>query len=293
MKIFEDIPVGSYTIKVSAGGFKSAEKVTQLKIDQVLSERFELEEGSDIDFGIEMVFVKGDTFTMGCTDEQDNDCSDREKPTRQVTVSDFYIGKYEITQKQWREIMGNSPSQFSGCDNCPVENVSWIDVQEFIKKLNKKIGKKYRLPSEAEWEYAARSGSHSMGYKYAGGNVSSDIAWYDSKTNVGFDDIYDRSQNNIKSKSKPQPIGGKAPNEIGIYDMSGNVWEWCEDDWHKNYKDAPTDEQAWIDKPRFRSRVVRGGSWNVTSEFCRVAVRHKLNANKSSASLGFRLAHDF
>ena len=124
---------------------------------------FTHEQGNYVDPGFEMVFIKGGTFTMGCTGEQ-SDCHDNEKPTHQVTVSDFQIGKYEVTQKQWREIMGAStslsnPSYFKDCDNCPVESVSWDDVQEFIKELNQKTAKNFRLPTEAEWEYAARGGT--------------------------------------------------------------------------------------------------------------------------------------
>jgi formylglycine-generating enzyme required for sulfatase activity len=166
---------------------------------------------------IEMVFVKGGTFTMGCTAEQGDDCFDNEEPAHKVTLSDFYIGKYEVTQAQWKAVTGNNPSKFNGCDNCPVEGVSWNDIQEFIKKLNAKTGLNYRLPTEAEWEYAARGGAQSRGYKYSGSNSVDEVAWY-----------YGNSGN------ETHPAGTKKANELGIYDMSGNVYEWC-NDWYGAY----------------------------------------------------------
>jgi formylglycine-generating enzyme required for sulfatase activity len=138
---------------------------------------------------IEMVFVEGGTFTMGCTAEQGNDCNNDEKPAHQVTLSSFSIGKYEITQAQWQAVMGSNPSEFKG-DSLPVEMVSWDDVQEFISKLNAQTGKKYRLPTEAEWEFAARGGVKSKGYKYSGGNNIDSVAWYYGSLNHDFNKIY-------------------------------------------------------------------------------------------------------
>jgi len=217
MKIFKDIPVGKYSIKVSAVGYISETKMVNITTNQIVSQNIKLEkaqksqvstsvEGNIVSTttlksdDIEMVFVKGGTFTMGCTSEQGNDCDDDEKPAHQVTLSDFYIGKYEVSQKQWKTIMGSNPSYFSNCDNCPVEKVSWNDIQEFIKKLNQKTGKSYRLPTEAEWEYAARGGAQSRGYKYSGSNNLVDVGWYGDN-----------------SGSKTHPVGQKKANELVPY----------------------------------------------------------------------------
>ena len=217
---------------------------------------------------LEMIAVQGGTFTMGCTSEQGEDCSHSEIPTHQVTLSDFYIGKYEVTQGQWKAIMGNNPSSFKG-DNLPVENVNWNYVQEFIRKLNVQTGKNFRLPTEAEWEFAARGGISSSGYKYSGSNTADDVAWY--------------SEN---SEKKTHPVGTKSPNELGIYDMSGNVWEWCSD-WFGSYNNnAQTDPQG----PSSGSyRVFRGGGWSDRAGGTRVSVRDD-GTPGARADFGFRLA---
>ncbi|MBE0637832.1 MAG: formylglycine-generating enzyme family protein [Bacteroidales bacterium] len=244
-------------------------------------------------FGIEMVFVKGGTFTMGCTSEQ-SDCGSDEKPTHQVTVSDFYMGKYEVTQKQWREIMGAStslsnPSRFSGCDDCPVESVSWNDIQEFIKKLNQKTGKKYRLPTEAEWEYAARGGSAGSPTRYSGSNNIDEVAWYwensgDKRLSGSWD-----SDKISKNNCKTHPVGRKKPNELGLYDMSGNVWEWCSD-WYGSdyYKNSPQNNPQGPASGSYR--VLHGGSWNISAQYCRVAYRFSYEPDPRLSNNGFRLA---
>jgi formylglycine-generating enzyme required for sulfatase activity len=231
----------------------------------------------------EMVRVDGGSFTMGCQDGRDKDCFDWEKPARTVQVSSFSIGKYEVTQAQWRAVMGSDPEELynKGCDNCPVEQVSWNDTQEFIQKLNSLTGERYRLPTEAEWEYAARGGNKSKGYLYSGSHNIDEVAWYDGNYKQG----------NIHGSEKTtRPVGGKKPNELGLYDMSGNVWEWCEDDGHESYSVAPTDARAWVDNPRASNRVVRGGGWFRNARLCRAAYRNGHTPADRYGNVGFRLA---
>ena len=230
----------------------------------------------------EMVFVAGGRFTMGCKDsDRDGACNDWEKPPHEVTVQDFYIGKYEVTQAEWRRVMGNDPSWNSGCDQCPVERVSWDDAQEFIKKLNAQTGKKYRLPTEAEWEYAARGGNKSRGYLYSGSNSVADVAWYDDNARI---------DNSNGSQKTTRPVGTRSANELGLHDMSGNVWEWVEDDWHSSFSEAPTDGRAWVDSGgRASFRVFRGGGWNFVALRCRSACRYYGTLADRGSRVGFRL----
>jgi formylglycine-generating enzyme required for sulfatase activity len=214
MQYLKDLPVGRYTLKATASGHGIGEKQITIGENRIATVDLQLAKGAATatnTAGIEMVLVQGGTFTMG-SNSGDSD----EKPLHQVTLSDFYIGKYEVTQKQWREIMGNNPSHFNG-DERPVEYVSWNDAQEFIRKLNAKTGQKYRLPTEAEWEYAACGGQQSRGYTYSGSNDINAVAWYGNNSN-----------------NKTHAVGQKQANELGLHDMSGNVWEWC-GDWYDNY----------------------------------------------------------
>ena len=206
------------------------------------------------DVTFEMIPVEGGTFTMGATAEQGGEADDDEKPTHQVTLSSYAIGKHEVTQALWQAVMGNNPSQFKG-DNLPVERVSWDDCQEFISKLNSITGRSFRLPTEAEWEFAARGGKKSKGYKYSGSNNLDEVAWYDGN-----------------SGNQTHPVGTKKPNELGIYDMSGNVWEWCAD-WYDNYSSSPSTDPTGPSSGSFR--MSRGGSWNVDAWYCRVSYRNR------------------
>lgn len=221
-----------------------------------------------------MVFVQGGTFTMGCKDGRDKACEDSEKPAHSVKLPDFYLGKYEVTQAEWTKIMGNNPSNFKHCDNCPVENVTWDDVQEFIKKLNaQNPGKAYRLPTEAEWEFAARGGNLSKDYAYSGSNTLFDVGWFYGNSN-----------------SKTHSVGGLKANELNLFDMTGNVSEWCADDWHDDFKGAPSNSRAWLDNPRGSYRVIRGGSWYDYAEICPASRRHFAAPVNRNDLRGFRLA---
>ena len=218
--------------------------------------------------GMELLYVPGGCYEMGCGSWAGK-CEDNEKPVHTVCVDGFYIGRYEVTQGQWKKIMGNNPSGFKKGDDYPVEHVSWNDVQTFINRLNRKSGKKYRLPTEAEWEYAARSGGKNE--KYAGGGSVNLLAWY--KDNSG---------------GHTHKVGTKAPNGLGIYDMSGNVWEWCRDVYSKNaYSRHQLKNPVYMKEGS--SRVIRGGSWYYGARDCRSAYRN-VNSPGYRSYLGFRLS---
>ncbi len=206
-----------------------------------------------------MVYVAGGTFQMGSNKESD------EKPIHTVTVSSFYMDKTEVTQREYRKVMGKNPSNFSGCDECPVEQVNWHDANAYAKRVGK------RLPTEAEWEYAARGGSAGSPTKYAGSNNIKDVAWYYGN-----------------SGKKTHPVGQKQPNALGLYDMSGNVWEWCSDWYDDNYyKNSPKNNPKGPNSGT--NRVLRGGSWSGNGFYCRVANRLRLNPYGRYVNFGFRL----
>ena len=217
---------------------------------------------------IDMVRVEAGTFKMGATAEMKNPWV-LEKPTHKVTLTnDYYIGKYEVTQALWQAVMGSNPSYFKG-DNLPVEQVSWNDCQEFLSKLNRITGKTFRLPTEAEWEYAARGGKKSRGCQYSGSNNLSDVAWY-----------WDNSG------SKTHAVGSKQSNELGIYDMSGNVWEWCQD-WHGRYSKSSQTNPTGATSGS--GRVSRGGCWIGDAGLCRSSYRSDDAPDDRNSDLGFRL----
>lgn len=222
---------------------------------------------------LEMVYVKGGTFNMGATSEQGSDAYDDEKPVHSVTLSDYYIGKFEVTQGLWEKVMGSNPSYFDKGDDYPVESVSWNDIQAFLTKLNELTGKKYALPTEAQWEYAARGGGKSVGYKYSGSNTIDNVAWY-----------WDNSA--VDGDYSTHPVGTKQPNELGIYDMSGNVWEWCSD-WYDSYSsESQTDP---IGPVTGSYRVLRGGCWYDDAWYCRVSFRGSNDPDFRSNFYGFRV----
>ena len=214
-----------------------------------------------------MISVDGGTFTMGATSEQGSDYFDDELPTHQVTLSDYYIGETEVTQELWEAVMGYNPSWFTGNSRYPVEEVSWDDCQTFIQELNRLTGKRFRLPTEAEWEFAARGGNYSKGYKYSGSNRIDDVAWYEGNS------------------SMTNQVGTKSPNELGIYDMTGNVREWCSD-WYGEY---PSSSQTNPTGPADGSyRVNRGGDYYSVSG-CRVSYRSRNFPDFQNTVNGFRL----
>lgn len=224
--------------------------------------------------GIQFVLIPSGEFEMGAPSEE-KDRSDSESPTHKVTIQNsFYLGRSVVTQKQWEKIMGKNPSHFKGEDR-PVEMVSWEDAQEFVTKLNEKEDtNKYRLPLEAEWEYACRASTQT---RYFFGNDESKLneyAWYAGN-----------------SGSKTHIIGQKKPNPWGLYDIHGNVWEWVQDEWHENYNGAPSDGSAW-DEGNSSNRVSRGCSWYCNTEFCCSAVRFKRESESRFANLGFRLLRE-
>lgn len=221
-----------------------------------------------------MIRVEGGAFNMGATLEQSKYSVYDEQPVHKVTVSCFYIGETQVTQALWMAIMGSNPSYHiddndSNRSQLPVEQVSWNDCQEFIRRLSLLTNKKFRLPTEAEWEYAARGGNKSAGFTYAGSNSIKDVAWH-----KGYE---------------THPVGMKESNELGIYDMSGNVFEWCQD-WHRDkyYDDSPSDNPTGPESGSCRE--CRGGSYRVSSGDCRVSARFCNFPDDAKCDVGFRLA---
>ena len=210
-----------------------------------------------------MIAVKGGTFQMGSDDGYN--------AVHQVTLSDYYIGETEVTQELWNAVMGSNPSYFTGNMQRPVEQVSWIDCQTFISKLNQLTGATFRLPTEAQWEYAARGGNQAQGRLYSGSNTIDNVAWYGSN-----------------SSSTTHPVKTKAPNELGIYDMSGNVWEWCSDCYGSYSSAAQTDPTG---PSKGSHRVIRGGSWCEYTTDCRVANRDGYTPTHTNSDQGLRLAY--
>jgi formylglycine-generating enzyme required for sulfatase activity len=225
---------------------------------------------------LEMVQLLGGEFLMG-SPNSDPDARNAEKPQHRVRLSCFAIGKYPVTQAQYQAVMGTNPSYFPNNPQNPVEQVSWEDAQAFCQKLSQMTGKTYRLPTEAEWEYACRAGTTTCFYFGDDEKQLGDYAWY-----------------NGNSGSKTYPVGQKKPNAWGLYDMSGHVWEWCADPWYKDYRDKPDPIKndgniTWSDTNN-PCRVLCGGSWVNNQTYCRSAIRYGFDVNKGSGNVGFRLA---
>ena len=294
--IFRDIPVGSHRVEIRKEGYQSSTQSVTITENKQTDLSGSLTgntaqsavgsgaSGSSANTGLSgqsretftvngvsftMIRVDGGTFKMGATKAQDSDAYDDESPVHEVTLSTYMMGETEVTQALWKAVMGSNPSNFKGDQN-PVESVSWNDCQEFLKKLNTLTGKTFRLPTEAEWEYAARGGSKSRKTKYSGGSDIGSVAWYDG--NSGF---------------KTHPVKGKVPNELGIYDMSGNVWEWCSD-WYGVYSSSSLTNPKGASSGSYR--VYRGGSWGHDARRCRSTLRHSGTPGSSGSYLGLRLA---
>jgi formylglycine-generating enzyme required for sulfatase activity len=254
----------------NSGGAEEDDYAEEEVVEEQVVEQEEIS-----DYGIDMVQIPGGTFQMGSNENDD------EKPIHSVTLNGFSMSKYEVTQKQWYDIMGTTVEQqrdkanpswdLAGVgDNYPIYYVSWEDIQDFLRKLNAQTGKRYRLPTEAEWEYAAQGGQN---YKYAGSDNLGSVAWYSDN-----------------SGSKTHPVGQKSPNGYGLYDMSGNLWEWCEDVWHDNYNGTPTDGSAGTSGGNSALRVLRGGSWINGAGDCRSAYRYADTPDYRDFNFGFRIA---
>ena len=274
-KFISELLVGTYTLRLTKEGYTDYTETVTIAKGERKQVTATLNNKPEVIFTVNgvsftMKLVEGGTFQMGATSEQGGDAYDYEKPVHNVTLSSYYIGETEVTQALWQAVMGSNPSHFKG-DNLPVECVNWDDCQEFITKLNRLIGRTFRLPTEAEWEYAARGGKKSNGYKYAGSNTIGSVAWY------------------MDNSSETHPVKGKAPNELGLYDMSGNVWEWCHDLFGKDYygKSPSVNPQG----PSSGSgRVLRGGCWFFNARPCRVSNRFSFGPGRRDYSGGFRLA---
>lgn len=233
------------------------------------------------DCSFNMVLVEGGTFTMGATEDQGDDTDSDEIPTHLVTLSDYYIGETEVTQKLWTVVMGEGPIPYDG-DQHPMKNLSYDDCILFIQKLNEMTGRHFHLPTEAQWEFAARGGNLSEHYMFAGSNDIDKVGWYaDNSWNQG--------------KKSPDfgnhPVGSKKPNELGIYDMSGNVWEWCHD-YYSKYTPEHQKDPSGLDNSSASFRVNRGGSWDYIATSSRVSNRRNRTPDFRNFNLGMRLALD-
>lgn len=296
------LPVGKHNYIITAQGYESEDGTINLKASAPSKLNIELtkeqsegsnssivsvstqDSGSDVSrslnnssssisipvkgLKIEMVLVEGGTFTMGAHDNQLSEASNDEQPSHKVTLSNYYIGKYEVTQKLWKAIMGKNPSIDEG-DNLPVECVNWNDCQTFITKLNKLTGKKFRLPTEAEWEFSARGGNNTKCFKYSGSDNIDDIAWYDGN-----------------SSKKLHQVGTKSPNELGLYDMTGNVSEFVKD-WYTAYHDEPQTNPTGPSSGSYN--ISRGGGFGFDAKECRTSARVGAVPDMRMRAIGFRL----
>ncbi len=244
---------------------------------------------------LDLVAIRGGKFLMGARLSEKHS-SDRERPQHEVTIQPFFMGKFPVTQAQWKAVaegapmaiasrpkvepdLNSEPSKFKG-DNRPVERVSWYDAVEFCKRLSKKTGRSYRLPSEAEWEYAIRAGTTTP--FHFGETITTDLANYNGNYTYA-------SEPKGEERGSTTDVGSFPPNAFGLYDLQGNVWEWCADRWHNNYEGAPNDGSAWLLENENQYRLLRGGSWVVNSNSCRSAFRFDSIRAFRSDDFGFRV----
>ena len=271
----KEIEVGKYQITATAEGYHQEIDTIVVSKNEKVNHQIKLKlQGADpftTFAGIEMVYVKGGTFKMGCSSDI-GICGEDELPVHEVTVNDFFISKHEITQDQWYKLIKESPSKNRNCDNCPVEKVTWGDIQLFLEKLREETGHNFRLPTEAEWEYAARGGNKSRNHIYSGSNDVTKVAWHSG--NAG---------------NKTHEVGLKDPNELGLHDMSGNVWEWCAD-WYSNtiYSEGNNNDPRGPENGT--DKVLRGGSYFSNSRYSSVSNRDKCLPDKTYKDYGFRIA---
>nr|VFK58724.1 MAG: Formylglycine-generating enzyme, required for sulfatase activity, contains SUMF1/FGE domain [Candidatus Kentron sp. TUN] len=264
-----ELEPGRYHVEVSKAGYEEMRQWVDVNGDVTLPIRLKKadpigDKWTDPITGMEFVWVPKGCFKMG---SENSDAYNDEKPVHEACVDGFWMGKTEVTQRQWRKAMENNPSYFKG-DDRPVEKISWNDTQEFMEKLTAHSGGHYRLPTEAEWEYACRSGGKDQ--EYCGGDNPDRLAWYAKN-----------------ARGETHPVAQKSANGLGLYDMSGNVWEWIQDQWHDNYEGAPADG-AWEGLETGAFRVNRGGSWNSFAPFVRVPFRLGYRPGGRSNALGFR-----
>lgn len=258
-----------------------------------------VESGGSMALGLSMVAVEGGTFDMGATAEQGSDAESDEKPVHKVTLSSYYISKYEITQAQWKAVMERTMEEqkdrhdqsgrmslFGEGDNYPIYYVTWEEANEFCEILSAKTGKKYVLPTEAQWEFAARGGTKSKGYKYSGSNTAGDVAWFGSSYTQDEAGEWIEIPGSGNAEAKTHPVGSKAANELGICDMSGNVWEWCAD-WLDAYSSAALTNPVGPNAGTYR--VIRGSSWTYGSTDSRVSRRLGSEPGDAAGDMGFRV----
>jgi eukaryotic-like serine/threonine-protein kinase len=260
-----------------------SEKSSPSKLSKLLDKELGIVTNS---IGMKLVWIPSGDFIMGSPSSEAERYSD-EGPQHKVRLSKgFYMGIYEVTQAQYQSVMGNNPSTFKG-ENLPVENVSWNDAVEFCKKLSQKDGRIYRLPTEAQWEYACRAGTTTV---YSWGNQWQ-LGLCNAENDVGTNE--DGNVETFRKRGLPVdstvPVGSFKPNSFGLYDMHGNVWEWCEDVWHDSYQGAPSDGSAWTTGGDTTSRVLRGGSWVYYPRSCRCASRSRDASDLRDYYVGFRV----